>query len=226
MLSVGVDIIEIERIQRAIGRWDGRFLQRVYTKGELALCRGHVPELAVRFAGKEAISKALGTGLLGVSWREMEILSDLRGKPLVHLHGHAAQRAAALGLTEFAISLSHSHDYGVAFVVADHLAPASRNQEVTMDKVDSAFRDRLEEQPQKAVRLIVRVKGDLAPATARLAELNATVLHSFKLINAVAISSSAQTALDLAKEPWVQTIEEDRQVTVQKPKSSRKGGQR
>jgi holo-[acyl-carrier protein] synthase len=117
MLSVGVDIIELERIGGAVARWNGRFLQRVYTEAELVLCRGYVPELAVRFAGKEAISKALGTGLFGVSWREMEILADPRGKPLVHLHGRAAQRATRLGLTEFAISLSHSRDYAVAFVV-------------------------------------------------------------------------------------------------------------
>ena len=118
MLSVGVDIIEIERIQRAISRWDDRFLNRVYTQAELAFCRGRVPELAARFAGKEAISKALGTGLFGVSWREMEVLVDTRGKPLVRLYGRAAARAAHLGLGEFAISLSHSRDYAVAFVVA------------------------------------------------------------------------------------------------------------
>jgi len=118
MLSAGVDIIEIERIERAISRWDDRFLNRVYTPAELALCRGRVPELAVRFAGKEAISKALGTGLFGVSWREMEVLADARGKPLVHLHGRAAVRATELGLADMAISLSHSRDYAVAFVVA------------------------------------------------------------------------------------------------------------
>ena len=118
MLSAGVDIIEIERIQRAISRWDARFLNKVYTLGELRLCRGRVPELAVRFAGKEAISKALGTGLVGVSWREMEILSDPRGKPLVRLHGRAKARAAELGLVDFAISLSHSRQYAVASVVA------------------------------------------------------------------------------------------------------------
>jgi len=117
MLSTGVDIIEIERIERAIERWGARFLTRVYTDAELRLCHGGVPELAVRFAGKEAISKALGTGLMGVSWREMEVLADARGKPLVHLHGRAAARAAHLGLNEFAISLSHSRAYAVAFVV-------------------------------------------------------------------------------------------------------------
>nr|MBC7244691.1 holo-ACP synthase [Chloroflexota bacterium] len=119
MLSVGVDIVEIERIQRAITRWQGRFLTRIYTPAELALCRGRVPELAVRFAAKEAISKALGTGLSGVLWCEMEVLADARGKPLVRLHGRAAARADELGLREFAISLSHSCDYAIAFVVAD-----------------------------------------------------------------------------------------------------------
>jgi holo-[acyl-carrier protein] synthase len=117
MLSVGVDIIEIERVGQAISRWGDRFLNRIYTDAELAFCRGRLPELAARFAGKEAISKALGTGLSGISWREMEVLSDRRGKPLVTLHGRAAARASKLGLTEFAISLSHSQDYAVAMVV-------------------------------------------------------------------------------------------------------------
>jgi len=120
MISVGVDIVEIERVRRAIARWDGRFLDRIYTRAELVFCKGRVPELAARFAGKEAISKALGTGLAGVSWREMEVLADAWGKPLVRLHGRAADRAARLGLEEFAISLSHSRYHAVAFVVAGH----------------------------------------------------------------------------------------------------------
>jgi hypothetical protein len=95
-----------------------------------------------------------------------------------------------------------------------------------MDKIDKAFLHKLQEQPQQTVRLIVRVKGDLAPAMARLAKLDATVLRSFQLINAVVVSCSAQTALDLTKKAWVQEIEEDRRVSVQKPDSSRKGGQR
>jgi len=115
---MGIDIIEIHRITRAINRWGDRFLGRVYTPAEIAFCRGRVSELAVRFAGKEAISKALGTGLMGVSWREMEILPDRLGKPLVILHGRALARAQVLGLREFAISLSHSQEYAVASVVA------------------------------------------------------------------------------------------------------------
>lgn len=116
--SVGVDIIEIERIEAVLRRHSQRFLQRVYTPAEQAYCRGRVPELAVRFAAKEAVSKALGTGMRGIAWREMEILCDERGKPLVRLHGRARARAEELGLSEFVVSLSHSRDYAVAFVMA------------------------------------------------------------------------------------------------------------
>ncbi|MFQ5792867.1 MAG: holo-ACP synthase, partial [Acidobacteriota bacterium] len=89
------------------------FLERIYTPTEVTYCRGRVAELAARFAAKEAVSKALGTGLRGIDWREMEILPDRRGKPLVTLHGRAGQRAAALGLTHFALSLSHSREYAI-----------------------------------------------------------------------------------------------------------------
>jgi holo-[acyl-carrier protein] synthase len=118
MVSVGVDIIEIERIAGALERWGERFLRHVYTEHEVVFCRGRVPELAARFAAKEAISKALGTGLYGIHWREMEILPDPLGKPLVCLYGQAAARASYLGLSEFAVSLSHSKEYAVASVVA------------------------------------------------------------------------------------------------------------
>ncbi|MFO7916587.1 MAG: holo-ACP synthase [Anaerolineae bacterium] len=118
MLSVGVDIIQITRIERVIDRWGDRFLQRIYTEKELIYCRGRIPELAARFAAKEAISKALGTGIKGIYWSEMEILGDHRGKPTVTLSGHALARAQELELDEWAISLSHSDDNAVAFVTA------------------------------------------------------------------------------------------------------------
>lgn len=117
-LSVGVDIVEVDRVAAVVERWGSKFLDRVFTPAEQAYCRGRAPELAVRFAGKEAIAKALGTGIRGLAWREMEILPDCRGKPLVSLHGRAAERARALGLVHFAISLSHSQANAVAFVVA------------------------------------------------------------------------------------------------------------
>ena len=103
---------------RVVDRYGERFLRRVYTEAEQALYRGRVPELAARFAAKEAISKALGTGIWGIRWREMEVLPDMRGKPLVYLHGAAAARARALNLRHFDVSLSHSREYAVAVVVA------------------------------------------------------------------------------------------------------------
>ena len=120
-LSVGVDIVEIQRIAKAYERFGERFMRRIYTSAEADYCRGRVGELAVRFAAKEAISKALGTGVRGISWREMEVLADARGKPQVFLHGRARERARALGLTQFALSLSHSKEYAIASVVATGL---------------------------------------------------------------------------------------------------------
>jgi len=117
MHHLGVDIVEIERIQRSIARYGERFLSRIYTDEELVLCRSRVPELAVRFAGKEAVMKALGTGRRGVSWRDIEILRNKRNAPLVYLHGRARSRAKKLGITELAISLSHSRDYAIASVI-------------------------------------------------------------------------------------------------------------
>jgi holo-[acyl-carrier protein] synthase len=69
MLSTGIDIVEIPRFEKALSRWGERFLERVYTANELTICQGRVPELAARFAAKEAVMKALGTGMRGVGWR-------------------------------------------------------------------------------------------------------------------------------------------------------------
>jgi holo-[acyl-carrier protein] synthase len=122
-LSVGVDIVELDRVQQAVDRYGERFLVRIYTHGELAVCRDRTPELAARFAAKEAVSKALGVGLRhlsihGIGWHDVEVLPDAFGKPLLRLSGHARDLAAEQGLREWAISLSHSRDYAVAFVVA------------------------------------------------------------------------------------------------------------
>jgi holo-[acyl-carrier protein] synthase len=117
-LSVGVDVIEIERVQTVLTRHPERFLQRVFTPGEVLHCRGRIPELAARFAAKEAVMKALGTGVRGIGWREIEILPNRRGNPLVLLHGNAGRRAAVLGLSTIDVSLSHSRDYAVASVAA------------------------------------------------------------------------------------------------------------
>jgi len=116
-LTVGVDVIEIGRVQAVLRRHPERFLRRVFTPGEALHCRGRVPELAARFAGKEAVMKALGTGVRGIGWREIEILPNRRGNPLVLLHGNARRRGEALGLQTLDISLSHSRAYAAASVV-------------------------------------------------------------------------------------------------------------
>jgi holo-[acyl-carrier protein] synthase len=113
-----VDIIEIDRVRSAVERWGQPFLDRIWTEHEQRICRGRFPELAARFAGKEATSKALGTGIVGLVWREIELLQDKRGKPLIFLHGAAKERADRLGYTTLAISLSHSRTMACAMVVA------------------------------------------------------------------------------------------------------------
>ena len=119
MHCTGIDIIEIGRIERALDRWGERFLHRVYTESELRLCRQKPSRLATRFAGKEAVMKALGTGARGISWREIEILAEPSGKPSVHLYGKAQNEAEGLGLDKLAISLSHSKEYAIALVVGE-----------------------------------------------------------------------------------------------------------
>jgi holo-[acyl-carrier protein] synthase len=136
--AVGVDIIEIDRIAAALARHGERFLARVYTKLEVAACRGHVNELAARFSAKEAVMKALGTGAHGVAWREIEVLPNHRGKPLVYLHGRALERAQHIGLRDVDISLSHSRDFAVAFVVG-----ASRDLEPDRDVWRATLAERL-----------------------------------------------------------------------------------
>ena len=114
--AIGVDIIEIGRINRAVSRWQDSFLKRIYTPAEL---EGHrsVSGLAARFAAKEAVMKALGTGIRGVGWRDIEILTNGDGAPAVKLYGRALQRSTEIGIERFDISLSHSRKYAIAFVI-------------------------------------------------------------------------------------------------------------
>ncbi|OGO38644.1 MAG: holo-[acyl-carrier-protein] synthase [Chloroflexi bacterium RBG_16_56_8] len=122
MLATGVDLVQVNRIEGAMARYGERFLTRVFSDSELAYCRGRAPELAARFAAKEAVSKTLGVGIQhhdGVDWREIQVVSDEWGKPSVYLVGKAARRAGELGLRTFAISLSHTREYAIAMVVAE-----------------------------------------------------------------------------------------------------------
>jgi len=116
--SIGVDIIETERIESATKQWGERFLNRVYTEAELKICRDRIPSLAARFAAKEAVMKVLGTGAKGVGWREIEILADGNGKPSVKLHGRAKNKAEQLDLNEFSVSLSDTKQHAVAVAIS------------------------------------------------------------------------------------------------------------
>ncbi len=118
MIRSGVDIIEVERIDRAIIRHGARLFDRFYTAQELIDARGNTPALAARFAAKEAVSKALGTGIGEVGWKEIEIINGPSRQPLLRLHGNAHRIASALNLTSWSISLSHTHEHAVAIAVA------------------------------------------------------------------------------------------------------------
>lgn len=117
-IEVGVDVIEIERVRRVLDRYGERFLRRIFTEREIERYGRRPAELAARFAAKEATMKALGTGIRGVRWRDIETLSNRRGKPILVLHGTAAQRAQLLGLVHWSISLTHSRTDATAVVIA------------------------------------------------------------------------------------------------------------
>ncbi|MDQ4074784.1 MAG: holo-ACP synthase [Chloroflexota bacterium] len=118
MLACGVDMIQIARIEEALGRFGTRFLDRIFTDREQAHCGGRSESLAARWAAKEAVAKALGCGIGDVAWREIEILPDDRGAPILHLHGAAARRARERHLLHWALSLAHEDGQAIAFVVA------------------------------------------------------------------------------------------------------------
>ncbi len=117
-IACGVDIVEIEDIAQSIKVGGEQFLQRVYTQSELMFCNGRLPQLAARFAAKEAVSKVLGTGMRGISLHDIEIVSNRRGRPSICLNGRAAAKAQRLRLQEWNVSLSHTKSFAVAFVVS------------------------------------------------------------------------------------------------------------
>lgn len=121
IVGIGCDIIEIERIARAIK--SESFIWRVFTAEEAAYCqrRGQqaAASFAARFAAKEAVLKALGTGLREGSLQEIAVDNDVLGKPLVQLSGHFAMLAKQLGVKNIQISLSHSRELATAYVIME-----------------------------------------------------------------------------------------------------------
>lgn len=117
-IAVGIDIIEVDRVRRVYEHHGERFLHRIFTDIEIWQCRGKPARWAGRFAAKEAISKALGTGLRGVAWREMEIVQLRSGRPTVRLHGKAKHRAEQLGISAFDVSMADLTAFSIAVAVA------------------------------------------------------------------------------------------------------------
>jgi holo-[acyl-carrier protein] synthase len=121
ILGLGIDLVHIPRVEKAVNRWGEKFLSRVFTSEECSYCLKHkqpAQGLALRFAAKEACSKALGTGMrLGVTWRQMAIAHEPSGKPVMHLSGLALKRATDMGANAWHVSLSHEGEYAAAVVI-------------------------------------------------------------------------------------------------------------
>ncbi len=121
VLGIGIDLVYIPRIEKALDRWGERFLSRVFSEEEYSYCLSHrrpAQTLAIRFAAKEACSKALGTGMRsGVTWHQMTISHEPSGRPILHLSGTALKRAKSLGAKSWHVSLSHEREYATAIVI-------------------------------------------------------------------------------------------------------------
>jgi holo-[acyl-carrier protein] synthase len=124
IVGTGIDIAEVPRIREAIERHGQRFLNRIFTKGEIQYCESkanRVERYAARFAAKEAGMKAIGTGWNhGVRWRDIEVARKPGGRPSLVLHGKAAEFAAKLGATNIALSLTHTAEQAMAQVILEN----------------------------------------------------------------------------------------------------------
>jgi holo-[acyl-carrier protein] synthase len=123
IVGTGLDLCEVARVRRMVARWGDRFLERVFTPGEIAYARRHLDPaepLAARFAAKEAALKALGSGLsLGVRWREVEVRREEGGRPTLALSGRAAALGRARGVARLHLSLTHEAGLALAQVLAE-----------------------------------------------------------------------------------------------------------
>jgi holo-[acyl-carrier protein] synthase len=122
--GIGVDLVQVARIERAVARYGDRFLARVFTPDEIAYCRNKswaAAGFALRFAAKEAFSKALGVGLRkdGIRWREVEVIPDRLGKPELSISGRAAQLCETAGITGMHLSLTDEDSRALAVVILE-----------------------------------------------------------------------------------------------------------
>ena len=114
----GIDLVEIKRIKNSIETYQQRFLNRIFTAAEQALCDDNFASLAARFAGKEAVSKVFKTGIGKIQWTDIEILRDECGAPTLTLYAEAQKKADELNIIDWSISLSHTKDHAIAMVTA------------------------------------------------------------------------------------------------------------
>jgi holo-[acyl-carrier protein] synthase len=123
VLGLGTDLIETRRVEESIARFGERFLERIFTAGEIAYCqrkKNAAESFAARFAAKEAGAKALGTGISrGVTWKEFEVRREASGRPTLHMSGRAAELAEGLGVKRVQLSLTHSRELALAVVVVE-----------------------------------------------------------------------------------------------------------
>lgn len=123
IIGTGVDLVEIDRFRKVIERLKDRFILRVFTANEQQFCKEHrdpVPHFAVRFAAKEALFKALGTGWAkGVTWLDVEVRRERQDAPTMLLHGEAQRLSSAMGANKVHLSLSHSDQWAIAMVILE-----------------------------------------------------------------------------------------------------------
>ncbi len=121
--GIGVDLVHVPRVESVLARWNERFLDRVFTSREQALCLSrprHASAFALRFAAKEAFSKALGLGMRrGVRWRDIEVFHHPGGRPDLRVHGRSRDLCRERGITGMYLSLSDEQEYAAAFVVLE-----------------------------------------------------------------------------------------------------------
>jgi holo-[acyl-carrier protein] synthase len=123
IIGTGVDIVEIPRFRNIVGRLTDKFILRVFTPAEQQFCGGHrdpVPHYAARFAAKEALFKALGTGWAkGVTWLDAEVLREGQDAPVMKLHGEAQRLSISMGAQKAHLSLSHTEQWAIAMVILE-----------------------------------------------------------------------------------------------------------
>ncbi len=123
IIGSGIDVIEIDRIRKIIKKWNLHFLNKIYTLNEIHYCKQKKDNCFQSFAGyfaaKEAWAKAIGSGINGIEWKEIEIKKDISGKPYIHLHGRAQKVATKRMVINTNLSISHTRQWAIAHVIIE-----------------------------------------------------------------------------------------------------------